>query len=227
MAYLKPMRGETFVHDRAANKQDAEDSRRPADASASADRFVRRSRVSSFPDAERLDAETEQTLERLAEIYGTSDGDRIPSVWAAACLRIALTSLNADAGFVATLTADGRTVEAIRVTPASDSFVRLAFPVTSPYPLAATFRHRQSLFIGSNLELACDHPGLARLNTEDHGCATVALTDADGLLLGAINVAFDEPHEFTADDRTTIERVAAECSAILAQPQTPDTSVVR
>ena len=183
--------------------------------------------MSSFPDVARLEAETEQTLERLAEIYGTSHGARIPSEWAAACLRVALTSLNADAGFVATLTADGRTVEAIRVTPASESFVRLAFPATSPYPLAATLRHRQTLFIGSNVELGCDHPGLTRLNAEDHGCATVALTDADGLLLGAINVAFDEPHEFTAEDRATIERVAGECSAILAQPQSPDPSVVR
>ena len=183
--------------------------------------------MSSFPDVARLEAETEETLERLAEIYGTSDGDRIPSEWAAACLRIALTSLNADAGFVATLTADGRTVEAIRVTPASESFVRLAFPATSPYPLAATLRHRQTLFIGSNLELACDHPGLARLNTEDHGCATVALTDADGLLLGAINVVFEERHEFTSEARASIERVAAECSAILAQKRSPDTSVVQ
>ena len=180
--------------------------------------------MSSFPDVPRLEAETEQTLERLAEIYATSHGEGIPSEWAAACLRTALTSLNADAGFVATLTADGRTVEAIRVTPSSESFVRLAFPVTSSYPLAATLRHRQALFIGSNLELGCDHPGLTRLNAEDHGCATVALTDADGLLLGAINVAFDEPHEFTAEDRATIERVAGECSAILAQLHSPDTA---
>ena len=183
--------------------------------------------MSSFPDAERLDAETEQTLERLAEIYGTSHRDPMPNESAAICLRTALTSLNADAGFVATLTADGRTVEAIRVTPASESLVRLAFPATSPYPIAATLRHRQTLFIGSNLELGCDHPGLTRLNAEDHGCATVALNDADGLLLGAINVAFDEPHEFTAEDRTTIERVAAECSAILAQLRSSGTSVVR
>ena len=176
------------------------------------------------PDDDRPDADSERILSLFGEIYGASTGSSSPTEAAAIVLRTALSRLRADAAFVATVNADGRTVEALRVPrPESSTFVRLAFPLTSPICSAATLRHGQSLFIGSNFHLACDHPGLVRIQAEDHACATVPLADPDGRMLGAINaVRFQHPRDFTPADRSVVEELAAECSSILANaPASP------
>ncbi len=153
---------------------------------------------------------------RLGEIYAAADVARSPIESAAIRLRTRLTALGADAGFVATRNRDGRTVDVIRVTSASRNLVRLAFPITAPYPLAATLRNHQSLFIASNFQMECDHPGLTRIKAEDHACATLPLTDGDACVLGAINVTFENTHDFSQEEQVQIEKVATECSAILA-----------
>ena len=135
--------------------------------------------------------ETERALVRLGEIYAASGKDLAPAEHAAVRLRSTLTGMGADAGFVATLNGDGQTVDVVRVTPTSENFVRLAFPLSAPYPLAATLRHRQPLFIGSNLQMDCEHPGLVRMKAEDHACATLSLTVPVDVLVGAVNVTFE------------------------------------
>jgi GAF domain-containing protein len=127
-----------------------------------------------------------------------------------------LEPVGADAGFLATVTEDGRTLDVLRVTRYSDRPVRLTFAVDAPYPLAETIRHRRALFIASNEQMECDHPGMMRVKTEDHACATVPLIDADGELLGAVNLGFEDPHEFTAEERRTIEGLADEWTRALA-----------
>jgi hypothetical protein len=136
---------------------------------------------------------------------------------AAAVLAARLSALGADAGFVATLTADGRTIEVARVTPFSGVPVRLAFPADAPYPLAAAIRRNEALFISGNDALACDHPGLVRMRGEDHACATFPLRGEDGTVIGAGNVSFEEPRAFSDRDRTELEGLFAACAGVLAQ----------
>ena len=137
-----------------------------------------------------------------------------------------LAELEADAGFVATLRPDGQTLDVARVTPYSDKPVHLAFPVDAPYPLAETIRTRQPLFIASNDEL-CEHPGLIRVKSEDHACATLPLLDEDGELLGALNLGYDEPHAFTSDELELIDVLGRHCAQAMSVARHLQTEVAR
>jgi GAF domain-containing protein len=154
-------------------------------------------------------------LDRLGTIYAPLAGSG-PVDTAARFVAQGLETIGADAGFVATVAADGQTLEVIRVTPASDDLVRLAFPVASPYPIAEAIRVRRAMFIASNEQLRCDHPGLVRVQSEDHACATLPLFDEQGDLLGALNIGFEDPHEFSDGERRVIEFLAERCATILA-----------
>ncbi|HEY3543072.1 MAG TPA: GAF domain-containing protein [Gaiellaceae bacterium] len=154
-------------------------------------------------------------LEELGDIYAAAAMPETPAVRSARLLAGLLDLIGADVGFLGRLSEDGRTLDVFRVTPFSDNLVRLAFPVDSPYPLAYAVRNERPVFIASNEQLECDHPGLVRVDPEDHACATVPLLSTDGRLLGAINVAFEDPHEFTDDERILIEASARRCAAVL------------
>jgi GAF domain-containing protein len=156
-------------------------------------------------------------LDRLGAIYAPIAGSG-PVDAAARFVAQGLELVGADAGFVATVAADGQTLEVIRVTPASDNLVRLAFPLGSPYPIAEAIRGRRAMFIASNEQLRCDHPGLVRVESDDHACATLPLFDERGDLLGAINVGFEDPHEFSDEERRVIEFLAERCATILGAP---------
>lgn len=157
----------------------------------------------------------QDVLDRLGAIYAPIAGSG-PVDAAALFVAQGLDMVGADAGFVGTVAADGQTLEVIRVTAASDNLVRLAFPLGSPYPIAEAIRGRRAMFIASNEQLRCDHPGLVRVDSEDHACATIPLFDAQGDLLGALNVGFEDPHEFSDEERRVIEFLAERCATILA-----------
>lgn len=146
---------------------------------------------------------------------GRGTGDAIEQV--ARSLARRLEALGADAGFVAAPSGDGTRVEVARVTPYSTAPVRLAFPLDAPYPLAEVLRGGQALFIGSNDDLVCDHPGLVRIRVEDHACATLPLHGAGGAVIGSVNVSWDEPREFSDADRAAIDELLLACEAELAK----------
>jgi GAF domain-containing protein len=151
-------------------------------------------------------------LEQIGALTKASAGDR-----AALAIAAELERLGADAAFVATLSANGRTVDVSRVTPFSEHPARLAFPVEAPYPLAEVMRRGDPLFIASNEQLSCDHPGLIRIQDVDHACATIPLRDANGGLLGALNLGFEDPHEFSDAEREEIQLLADRCASVLAE----------
>jgi hypothetical protein len=107
-------------------------------------------------------------------------------------------------------------IDVYRVTAFSGNVVRLTVPAAAPYPLAHAIRTREQLFIASNEQLRCDHPGLVRVEPADHACATVVLLAPAGEMLGALNVAWEDPHEFTGDERLLIDVVARRCRDLLA-----------
>ena len=142
-------------------------------------------------------------------------GDTLAADLATLIVAQSLEALDADAGFLATVSHDERTLEGTRVTAYSDEPVRLAFPLDAPYPLAEVVRTRRPLLIPSNEDL-CDHPGLVRVKSEDHACATLPLIDADGQLLGALNLGFDEPHDFTEAQLDVIDILGRHCAEAMA-----------
>lgn len=153
-----------------------------------------------------------ERLEQIAALTEASAGDRAALAIAAELVRV-----GADAAFVATLSASGRTVDVSRVTPFSEHPARLAFPVDAPYPLAEVMRRGDSLFIASNEQLSCDHPGLVRIQDVDHACATIPLRDANGGLLGALNLAWEEPREFSDAEREELQLLAERCARVLEE----------
>jgi hypothetical protein len=157
----------------------------------------------------------EDLMARLESVYALGETGALDA--AAAVLAARLRDLGADAGFVAMISLDGRTVEVARVTPFSGVPVRLAFPADAPYPLAAAIRSNQPLFISSNDTLECDHPGLIRMRGEDHACATLPLRDPEGRAIGSANVSFEDPREFSPGDRAEIEILFAACRDALVK----------
>lgn len=141
----------------------------------------------------------------------------------AAIVSECLADLDADAGFVATVGQDGA-LDVARVTPFSKAPVRLAFPVDAPYPLAETMRTGQPLFIASN-EMLCEHPGLVRVQSDDHACATQPLVDEDGEVIGALNVGFDDPHEFSERELQLLGVLARECGTAMSAARRAQTAV--
>ena len=154
-------------------------------------------------------------MARLESVYAGSSGpDNLDA--AAGVLARRLNALGADAGFVATVSPDGQTIEVARVTPFSGAPVRLAFPADAPYPLAAAIRRDERLFISSNEALECEHPGLIRIRGDDHACATFPLHGPQGVVIGSANVSFEDPREFTDSDRAEIEALFTACEAAMA-----------
>ena len=166
-------------------------------------------------DSRRSDSEL---LQRLEGIYASA-GLLTPTDRAALVVAAELGSMSADAAFVATLSEDGARIEVSRVTPASEAPVRLAFPANAPYPIAEVLRRQTALYIESNEQLACDHPGLVRVDAADHACATLPLRDPDGGLLGAMNLGFATPHAFSDAERTAIRALGKRCAAALQEAQ--------
>lgn len=140
------------------------------------------------------------------------DVARMPADVAATMVADSLSALGADAGFVATLEPDLGTLDIARVTPYARHPVRFTLALEAPYPLAETIRTREPLFIENNEQLACDNPGLVRIRSEDHSCATIPLLDESGELLGALNLGFDEPRTFSARDYERIDLLARQCA---------------
>ena len=138
-------------------------------------------------------------------------GAKIAAVVVGDCLSL----VGADAGFVATVGDDGGTLEVARVTPYAERPAHLSFPLDAPYPLAHTMRTREPLLVASNAAL-CEHPGLVRVKSEDHACATMPLLAEDGTLLGAVNFGFEEPHRFSDEEVELIGVVARRCAEAMS-----------
>ena len=166
-----------------------------------------------------MDKQDTDLLRRLEAIY-SEGATRTPADRAALLVAAELESLSADAAFVATVSDDGTRIEVSRVTPYSDGPVHLAFPVNAPYPLAEVLRRPEAMFIESNEQLACDHPGLVRVDAADHACATIPLRDVDDRVIGALNLGFEDPHAFGEAERALIEEVAERCARALEQALT-------
>jgi GAF domain-containing protein len=126
-----------------------------------------------------------------------------------------LSVLGADAGFIGRLLGTDA-LQIVHVAGfAYETRERLLIPLDAPYPLAEAVRSDRALFIASNEELRCDHPGLIRMKHADHACATIPLA-ADGRLLGALNVTYDSPRSFDAADKELLHLFAERCARTIA-----------
>ena len=163
---------------------------------------------------------SDETGTRGAERTGRSLLTEVATPLVAESLRL----LQADAGFVATVGPDGETLDVARVTPYSASAVRLGFARDAPYPLAETIRTQRPLLIESNDDL-CEHPGLVRVKSEDHACATLPLFAEDGELLGAVNFGFEDPHTFDEDELELITLIGQRCAEAMATARRLDTEL--
>lgn len=160
-----------------------------------------------------------------AAIRGEGVAKRLCSAVGTAIVADCLDALGADAGFVGTIAADGRTLDVARVTPFAQKPVRLSFPLDAPYPLAETVRTKRPLFIADNEQLRCEHPGLVRVKSEDHACATLPLLSEDGELLGAVNFGFEEPHSFDDEELELIGLIGQRCAEAMTTARRLETEL--
>jgi diguanylate cyclase (GGDEF)-like protein/PAS domain S-box-containing protein len=127
-------------------------------------------------------------------------------------LRAGMEAFDADTGFVALSPRPGAPLQVLHVARLSAPPEPLEVPPEAPYPLAAAVRTGRSLFIASNEELRCAHPGMVRLRGEDHACASIPLR-VDDAVQGALNLSWDQPRPFDADERDLLEALGVQCAA--------------
>ncbi|MGN6244592.1 MAG: putative bifunctional diguanylate cyclase/phosphodiesterase [Motilibacteraceae bacterium] len=127
-------------------------------------------------------------------------------------LRAGMAAFDADAGFVALSPRPGAPLQVLHVARLTEPPAPLELAPDAPYPLAVAVRSGQALFIPSNEDLRCEHPGLVRLRGEDHACASIPLR-VDDEVQGALNLSWDEPRAFDDDERALLEALGLHCAA--------------
>ncbi|MBC7644876.1 MAG: GAF domain-containing protein [Thermoleophilia bacterium] len=126
-----------------------------------------------------------------------------------------LAVLAATGGFLGIVSERGDQLDIQRFAPDSGGVVEhVLVPLDSPLPIAASSRDGKIRLIASNEQLACDFPGLHRLNPADHACATVPIMIGDRIW-GAMNIAFEPAQPFTSVGEHLMTMLAEHCGDAL------------
>lgn len=160
-------------------------------------------------------------LTMLDRATGELSAAATPDEVATVALTVGVRVLEADAAFLAVLEPGGDTLRVSRFAGYDAMPVeRLNLPVAANVPLAYSVRMRTPVFIGSNEDLMCELPGVERLDSRDHACASIPLmVSEDDPVLGAINVRFDTPREFTALERRLMTMLGERCTLAMLRAQ--------
>ncbi|MCW2950227.1 MAG: histidine protein kinase AsgD [Thermoleophilia bacterium] len=149
---------------------------------------------------------------RLFEVAAALSAAALPEDIVAVLFAEGLDALGADGGFIGVVSEDGQRISVRRFDDYSGTAAeQLELPITAPYPIAASARDGVIRLVQSNEQLACDFPGMQRVNPADHACATIPLR-TDSRIWGAINIAFDVSRTFTQTERTVMELLGVHCS---------------
>lgn len=175
--------------------------------------------------------ELEQTIEQqrrhisllqlLGDATSAMSAASTPDEVACAMLTSGLRALGADAGFLAVVESERQLLRVSRFAGYDSIPVeRLEVPLSANFPIAHAVRMRTAMYVGSNDQLACDHPGMERIDPADHACASIPLIAGEDMApLGAINVRFDVPREFSAVDRRLLEMLGERCAQAMVRAQ--------
>ncbi|MBC7460183.1 MAG: GAF domain-containing protein [Thermoleophilia bacterium] len=168
--------------------------------------------MTELPNSELFDARQEALLyRRLYEVTAALSSAALPDEIIAVMFAQGLRALSADSGFIGIVSDDGRNLGVQRFDDYSGAAsAALTIPITANVPIAASARDGGVRIIESNDDLACDFPGLERLNPVDHACATIPLS-AGGRLWGALNIAIDAPRPFTTAERSLMLLMGEHC----------------
>jgi GAF domain-containing protein len=160
-------------------------------------------------------------LQQLGDATSLMSSASTPDEVAFVMLTSGLRALGADAGFLAVYESDRELLRVSRFAGYDSIPVeQLEVPLAANLPIAHAVRMRTALYVGSNEELMCDHPGLERIDPNDHACASVPLMVSEDLPpLGAINVRFDSPREFSQVDRRLFALLAERCAQAMSRAQ--------
>lgn len=160
-------------------------------------------------------------LQQLGDATSLMSSAGTPDEVAFVMLTSGLRALGAEAGFLGVFDSERDLLRVSRFA-GYDSFPveQLEVPISANLPIAYAIRMRTALFVGSNDELACSHEGLDRLDPHDHACASVPLLAGDDAPpLGAINVRFDSPREFSQVDRRLLTLLGERCAEAMVRAQ--------
>lgn len=156
-----------------------------------------------------------ELLERLERGGRALNRALTPTQVLIAVLREGLEVLGADTGYLAVLDDDGGTLQVRRINPSNDAVEHLGeVPADAMLPIAEAARTGALMFIGSNEDLRCSHPGLTRLLADDHACATLPLA-TDGNVRAVLNIGFDKPRSFDERDRELFSLLADRAAVAL------------
>ena len=173
---------------------------------------------------------TTRRLLELAREESAARADRLQSLSAALAIASTVDQVaqavvaNATAVFgaagtvIARLTSDGRHLEIMRAgampDPIQEEWQR--FSVDAPVPLADVARSGRAAYLGSRADWISRYPTLLPLleATGQHANAVMPLV-VEGQVLGVMGIAFNEPREFSGDERMFAQTVALQCAQAL------------
>lgn len=160
-------------------------------------------------------------LQQLSDATSLMSSAGTPDEVAFVMLTSGLRALGADAGFLAVYDSERELLRVSRFAGYDSIPVeQLEVPLAANLPIAHAIRMRTALFVGSNEELLCDFDGLERLDPADHACASVPLMVGEDVPpLGAINVRFDSPREFSQVDRRLLAMLGERCAHAMLRAQ--------
>ena len=169
-------------------------------------------------ELERLQASEERArgrterLQRLA--WALSEVTTLDEVLAAV-LREVSGAFHALGTIAARITPDGHEIEILSAEGLPDAIAEAwrRFPADAPVPLAEVARTGEPLFLESRDDWYARFPELAAtLEATGHHANAVLPLVAEGRLIGARGVAFDQPRTFDADDRALAQAIARQCA---------------
>lgn len=157
-------------------------------------------------------------LQRLQAITAALGEALTPSDVAQVVVDHALRALGARAGSIRQLAPDGSTLQAVRMKGYSEEVAGAwnSVPLDLRTPLTDAFRSGAPIFASSIEEIAALYPdqAAAAQSTGFQSFATLPLV-VEGRVIGAMNLSFPDPRQFTDDDRAFMQVLAQQCAQAL------------
>jgi GAF domain-containing protein len=131
--------------------------------------------------------------------------------------------LGGNTGSLCLVTADRRELEIVAEQGYSDEVraVWTTFRMDAPLPASEVASTGRPVFITSPADRDARYPIFTEQPVVQDAAYAIEPLNADGRTLGALVVGFEQPREFTADERALLGAVADRCASALSRTRRP------
>jgi len=222
VAGRRPLGAISFVAAESGRRYDAADLALAADLAHRAALAVENARLHEAERAQRRAAEqAAQRVARLQRVTAAFSEALTPQEVAGVILAQGIGALEAQAGAVYVLGADGVSLEMLRHIDYPDELVRQRryVPLSAPVPAAEAATTGRAIYAESRDEILGQYPALRGEMHPHPGGRAHAPMVVNGRPVGTLVFIFQAPRVFEAADREFIQALAAQCAQALERAQ--------